>query len=226
MLFRVVMVSVMAVSLPTLGAEQRAKPAWEWTVEERIAARTNPELARERARDGARRNPASTAAVEGKRRAPVVDNFNGKTHPELFLPHQVFDQLVKLAFTGDARASEIVQSGFASRVREHGLPNDFWERLRVISAVYVADENALTDALARVRRESGARRQRAEQTLAITRDQVCRSRADALAEARRVFGRERFDRFLYEAVAPGMFSTAFKTLPKAELLRKTEEGCR
>lgn len=61
--------------------------------------------------------------------------------------------------------------------------------------------------------------------LSARHDAVCRTRADALEKARREFGRERFDRFLYEVMAVNMFSTAFVTPVNPALLRRAEEGC-
>ena len=62
-------------------------------------------------------------------------------------------------------------------------------------------------------------------TLELKRTDVCRSRAEALAAARKAFGRERFDHFLYEYVAINMFEITDR-LPTAEQLRQWEGGCR
>src|SRR5690242_982846 len=63
---------------------QATKPAWQFTDDERFALRTNATLA-------------------------VADSFDGKTHPELFLPHEVFRHFVGLAFEGDPRTRDIVR---------------------------------------------------------------------------------------------------------------------
>jgi len=57
---------------------------------------------------------------------------------------------------------------------------------------------------------------------------ACRSRARALSASREIFGRAAFDRFLYEAVAPGavvLTSTPSGTSSRAELEAWIEEGC-
>lgn len=194
---------------------------WALTVEERIALRTNPDLARERVRGGRRIQASSSASVS----TPLADAFDGRSHPELFLPHQVFDELIKLAYTGDVRTSQLVRDGLTPDVRQHGLPADFWERLRATSSVYVADVHAQRDLNASIRQQQGTARKRAQQALALKQRDACRSRATAFAAARAQFGRERFDRFLYEVIAVKMFSMADK-LPDAALLRQAEEGCR
>jgi hypothetical protein len=64
-----------------------------------------------------------------------------------------------------------------------------------------------------------------EEALELKHGDACRSRADALAAARKEFGRERFDRFLYEVIAVHMFLAADR-LPDPEILRQAELGCR
>jgi hypothetical protein len=193
------------------------------TVEERIALRTNPQLAQERVLE--QRRVKASVLSKTSEVTPWVDEFVGKTHPELFLPHEVFREFINLAFKGPPRASQIVREGFAPEVRRHQLPADFWERLQSISAVYVADLWADGDLLAAVQQQSGNAKRRAEQALALKQTDVCRSRADALAAARREFGQERLDRFLYEVMAVNMFHSADRLLD-AEQLRKAERGCR
>jgi hypothetical protein len=197
-----------------------AKEPWALTVEERIALRSDPQLARERIRGGQTR-----AASTSSKPSPWVDRFNGKDHPELFLPHEVFDEFISLGFNRDARSRQNAQEGFRSEVRQHGLPADFWLRLESLSAAFIADRRAELDLLRTISRMTDQNRRRAEQALALKQRDVCRSRADALAAARDAFGRERFDRFLYEVMATKMFLSADK-IPEPQLLRGLEEGCR
>lgn len=201
-----------------------AKAAWQFTEDERIALRTNPALARERLSErhlGAPSKIRPTSA-DGQRWA---DSFNGRTHPELFLPHEVFSEFVNLAFGGDPRTRDIVRHGMVADIRKAGLPADFWERLEATIAFHLADVRAERDLLASRSKTSGSARERAEKSLELKRADVCRSRADALAAARNAFGRERFDRFLYEAVAINMFYSSDR-LPTTTDLRRWEGGCR
>lgn len=196
------------------------KEPWALTVEERIALRSDPRLARERIGGG-----ETKAASASSKPSPWVDRFNGKDHPELFLPHEVFDEFVTLGFSRDARSRQVAQEGFMPAVRQHGLPADFWLRVESLSAAFVADRRAELDLLRTVSRTTGQSRGRAEQALALKQQDVCRSRADALVAARDAFGRERFDRFLYEVMATKMFLSADK-IPEPQLLRRLEGGCR
>lgn len=199
--------------------QSAGKPAWALSVEERIALRTDPDLARTRV-DGIRSQRSIDSQVH-----PLVDRFDGKSHPELFLPHEVFDQLVKLAFLASPRTAQTVRDGFMPQVKLRGLPVDFWPKLQSISSAYIADIWAVTDLLASGQQQSGLARQRRDEVLALKYKDTCISRADALAAARNQFGRERFDRFLYEVVAVGMFVVADR-LPDPKQLRAAEEGCR
>jgi len=212
------------VTTSTVGPQPR-KPAWRFTDDERIALRTNATLARQRVAEK-RQSRATTgvhAASAGEQQ--YADSFEGKTHPELFLPHEVFRNFVGLAFAADPRTQDIVRHGMAADVKAAGLPSDFWERLEPIIAFHVADVRAEKDLLASRSRASGPARARVEKALEQKRSDVCRSRADALAAARAAFGHERFDRFLYDSVAINMFHLSDR-LPTAEQLRQWERGCR
>lgn len=199
-----------------------SKEPWQIPIEERIARRTNPELARERVRVGRR---VQTAGAQVKSTASrIVDAFDGKQHPELFLPHEVFDELLKLAYLGSPRRGQIVREGLMPEVRRHGLPTDFWQRLESISTIYIGDSRALYD-IGVGSQQDGPSRSRAEQARALKYRDACRSCADALAAARAEFGQEQFDRFLYQVIAVHMHYAADR-LPDPKILRKHEGGCR
>lgn len=221
MLRRNLVVLLSLAALP-LAAQSRREP-WMLTVDERIELRTNAALAQARVRERGRMQ-VSTAQANAEER-PIVDAFDGRTHPELFLPHQVFEELVSLAFVSAPRTGDVVRRGLKGAVARHGLPPDFFDRLQSITSVYTSDLWALRDAVASRRQQTGAARERGQKQLTLRNDDVCRSRADALAAARREFGRERLDRFLYEVIAVNMFSVADR-LPDAALLRRAEGGCR
>jgi hypothetical protein len=209
------------ITAPLIG---QPKPAWTWTVQERIAFRTDSNLARERVRNDKRVQAHGVPSGEPETQ-PWADQFNGQSHPELFLPHEVFDELVKLAFLGSPRTGQVVRKGFLPEIRRHGLPTDFWQQLESLSTFYFADYWAVSDLLRdSTRRQSGADRERAEESLVLKHTAACRSRAAALAAARKEFGSERFDRFLYDVIAVNMFS-ATDRLPDPELLRQAERGC-
>jgi hypothetical protein len=203
---------------------QSSREPWTLTLDERIALRTSPELAAERVRDGSVVQASGVKTAKSAERA-FVDAFDGKGHPELFLPHEVFDELIKLSFSGSPRSSQMIHDGFRQDVERLGLPADFWERLRSLSTIYIADLSDLSTVGTGLRLQKGHARERSEEILGSKEIDVCRSRADALDAARREFGRERFDHFLYEVIATNMFYGADR-LPHPELLRNAERGCR
>lgn len=211
-------------------AEGPAKKAWEYTDEERIALRTDPELARERVRESVQREAARVKA--GARppatpNSPSEDYFEGSTHPELFLPSEVFRSLMTLAFPEPQRSGEEFRKALSSEAErlEIELPADFWKRLQSISKSYLADTTAESDLGRSIQQLGGWKRRQNEELLALKQRDVCGSRAEAIAAARKEFGRKTFDRFLYEVIAVNKFHSE-DPLPTPELLRWVEGGCR
>ena len=201
----------------SVPGQAKKKAPWLWTLEERIAEITNRERARERVAERRAQEPQASHDPR------VVDDFNGRAHPELFLPVEVFEQLLRLTFINDTPATQELRDAWMPQVTGHGLPADFWDRLETISAAYVAETRAVTELLRTEHQLLDAKRR--PDLLAARHDSVCRTRADALERARREFGRERFDRFLYEVIAVNMFSTYFDTPANPAALRRVEEGC-
>jgi hypothetical protein len=211
-------VSVVVVCLIlTAAAAQAAEKPWLVPLEERIAARTNASMARERVRL-ARPSTASPALRQQgaeQQHAVIVDDLSGRTNPELFLPHEVFRKLIHLAYTTPPRFSQVFREDHAKHLKQ--FPPDFWDQLRGVSSPYIAELWREED-IGRERRRA-TKEERAE----LGRN-LCQSLAAALAESRHVFGRERFDQFLYESIAPHMFRVT-DTLPTPEELMRLERGC-
>ena len=215
----VLLITVIGVA-PIGSAQTQSKQPWELPLEERIARRTDARQAQERLRGRARvKSMVRDTATQ------FVDVFDGKTHPELFLPHQVFRTLMNHAFLRPERSGSLFRQALAPEVAQHGLPADFWDRLRAVSAANIADATAVDEMIATLPKVHGRARRDAAAALDLKQMDTCRSAADALAAARREFGGERFDRFLYEVIAVNMFHAADR-LPTAEELRIAERGCR
>lgn len=223
---RLPLVLLFVATIP-LAAQTSKKQAWELTLEERIALRTDPVAAKARVNARPRARIGVDSGAKGDQDGnPPADQFDGKHHPELFLPHQVFDQLVKLAFESDAGMSLNARRELTPDVRNHGLPPDFWLRLEALSAGFRADYRAIRALIVNpTDRQTAKERNRTEQALGVKYQDACRSRVEALEAARAEFGRERFDRFMYEVMAYRMFHAA-DTLPTPELLRQAATGCR
>jgi hypothetical protein len=130
-----------------------------------------------------------------------------------------------MSFSGEQRKRDIVRHAMAADLERFGFPADFWKRLDALLAFHTSDLQAERDLLASLSKVNGAARERLDRSLQLQQDDVCRGRAEGLALARDTFGRERFDRFLYEVVAPNTFYVADK-LQTAAQLRWREGGCR
>ena len=193
-------------SVPMESPAPPSRPTWQWTTEERIALRTDPVAARERAGRSGRRIAAS-----------VADAFDGRTHPELFLPHEVFTHVMRSGFLSPPATQDAFRRIVQADAQRVGLPADFWRRLEALSVLHVGDLTRFTElATAPVRVQEDVDHAQAE---------ACRSGADALQAARREFGEEAFNRFLYEVIARSMFYVADE-LQDASRMRAEARGCR
>ncbi|HVE72382.1 MAG TPA: hypothetical protein VNI54_13545 [Thermoanaerobaculia bacterium] len=208
-----------SIGVPELSA-QTVKPAWALTTEERIALRTDARLAKERVHGAARIR--ANVQVNG---LMAADSFEGRTHPELFLPSEIFRTLMRQAYLGSESSSSQFRRAKTPTVANHGLPVDFWERLEKVSAAYIMDVRAADALGATLRRTRGRARSDVMADLQRIQFAACANQAAALSAARQEFGQEKLQRFLYDSVAIHMFHVADE-LPRVEDLRRAERGCR
>lgn len=163
---------------------------WAWTTAERVTARRDPLQRLDRLRTADANRALEPKSLDQPKPADLID---GATHPELFFPSELFEHLVTSGFVALPQAyPEVVRQRSSDLFRER---RD-WDRLGVIVNKYV--EFLKAD---RAGRPSATTSRGSENS---TR---CKASADALEEARRTFGRDRFDRMLYEAVAPSLYRT-------------------
>ena len=216
-LFVVSTMPVFAASPPS------AKPAWQWTVDERLAARFD-EAARARRVD----EYLAQRAVTGNR-APATaianrptDVIHGSKHPELLLPSEIFTSFTRAAYEEDDETAANVRAGAAPQLPSLGLPADFLSSWRSIAGVFITqqqEELRLKRAVYSGKSTNSARdKARLRQLGALE----CRSRADAIRRLRTAFG-ARFNQFLYAVAAPNVFIVNKQATP--EQLRAEEEGC-
>jgi hypothetical protein len=194
---------------------QSARPvklASDWTLDERLALRCDPQSAAVRVQ-GAQGRIQSNAQIRFSQRS--ADIISGSTNPELFLPHELFETVVTgTAF--DAAWRRVYQP----LLKPAGLPLDFWTRLTAISATYIDDLRARRAA---VSDRSAGRALALSAKAAAQEHRACRDRALALKAARAEFG-PALDRFMYQAVAPNR-TDYLDAVSDARLLRASEEGC-
>ena len=218
-----VLASLSAVTL-IAGPEPHVPPKspWQWSIEERIAARSDPRAAAERvAAHESRSVKPSKIAASSAGSGGAADVIDGARNPELLLPAEVFASLVRKAYLGDGK----YQERFAVERAASGLPADFWERLSVAAAPYISEIRAQRARSLRAAHAPAADMvviQEEERASSLAR---CLALADALESARAEFGAERFDRYLYSVAAPSIIILSDR-IDDVASLRRSAGGCR
>lgn len=208
-----------------------SKPAWRWTLDERLARRFDKEAmsARNAERETRARAtlehfpemkkdfPAEKAREES---GPTIDVVEGRLTPELYLPWELFNSLLNRAFPPDGQYGSELRRPIEQRAAAAlGFGSDLWDRLATAAGPFL-----------KLQREED--RLRGTHSAASSLNQgdhrvrLCRARADALEAAKQVFGEETFLRFLYEAVAPEVQLTYVVDENLPDQLRSIEGGCR
>lgn len=199
------------------------KEPWEWTLDERLALRFDPVDMRRRMAEHAAENYPPPELMPADIPPPSTDGciVNGSKDPALLLPSELFSSLLGVGFQPDDFIREPRRKAILEKAQALGFGDDLWPVLEVLAK----------DVL-RVKRDAREKSERFEKTgerppEATYEEQSahCAQRARALQAVRTYYGAERFDRFLYEAVAPGM-SIAMPENPEwPGQLRFVEGGC-
>jgi hypothetical protein len=208
------------------------KPAWEWTLDERIAKRLDPAMIRERTqaseRDRVEKDgftPEVRASV-GLLATPVRFIVEGRRDPELLMPFELFGSIIEGVGEPDNRSG--TRRVYRDEIRESGWQEElFWQTLQEATAEYVkAQEERVAMELKALTLPPAERR--ALSIKAEARNTAeCGLRMDALQKVRQKLGTEKFDRFLYEKVAPNVgISSDFPFGNEEWRLRYIEGGCR
>jgi hypothetical protein len=165
----------------------------------------------------------ATAASSAEQLPTVID---GNRNPELFLPWELFDDLLREAYVGPSEARDVIRATFLERATRLSLPSDFWDKLAVAAASrleLIARERELL--ATRSAADPGSRR-RLDAELDQIEGLLCGARIESLRKARVAFGEETFTRFLYVAVAPNLKYQMEPGTAGAKELRAGEEGCK
>jgi hypothetical protein len=206
---------------------QSPKAPWRWTLDERLAGRDNAVAATARLLDARMRESSLLAKTASTSKQPTLDDFDfisGKTHPELFVPWELFDHMMEMAYADDPEVGSNFREARRSSLASSGLPADFWNKLEAISVAYLSDRRQTRDLHKRAVSDSALKNRIRIQTASLE-TLKCRDRAAAIAPAHQNFG-EKFDRFLYEGIAPTMTITVGRSgriSPTRE--HEIEDGC-
>jgi hypothetical protein len=199
---------------PHRGTDTARLPS-QWRIEERLAKRSSPDLARRRVQAGkVAKHLGPTISGSYIR---VVDVIDGAVNAELYLPHELFESVVRRGFIDpEWRAAYDLQRS--------GLPTDFWEQLEQVAASYIDDLRIERRLLEEARHADVIRKQRLESEVVAIYSETCSHRADALSRARAIFG-DALDRFMYEVIAPEKI-TIYEEPHDLERLTFEARGCR
>jgi hypothetical protein len=184
--------------------------AWKLTLEQRAARRADPVA------NAARRE---AAAAKGRSGFSATDNVV-YGDPSVIAPIELVDRVIVFNLPPDVAAKR--RHNWMMRGAADILGPDFWNRLQVVFSEVIAHDR-------------GYRRPGAVPLAPLPNENPeCAATANALVKARVEWGRETFDRFLYEVVAPDVFFYSSSSDPAAlqnpehwvEEWKWLEAGCR
>ena len=183
---------------------------WRMTDEDRIARRVALLVVPPRAR--------STAVQSGS--ADVID---GREHPELFLPYELFDFLA--VGVEPTRHGAYVRQLLDPKVHLLGYTSEqFWNVFATVAHPYMEAQKTAKE---RGSHSSTFVTSSGEKLFVPVNRDICAERIRSLNDARTAFGREQFDRFLYTAVASEAASSFAGNVPnRSEQLRYMARGCK
>jgi hypothetical protein len=201
-----------------------AKPAWEWSDEERVRVRFDPTSVRERAAAhaaGITQPSVHSQAQPSEQSRPSQQYFiDGSRNPELFLPDELLDSLL-VGLHSNAAFRTNARHALAGGIREMGYAEDeFWARLQRLSAPYLALKSHPGNGnLLRLKTPDG---KLASFPIDVDR---CVARHNLLQAARTTFGAEKFQRFLYTEVAPEVQRGEAAQIDPSQELLFVARGC-
>ncbi|MGH2628033.1 MAG: hypothetical protein ACRDHY_15445 [Anaerolineales bacterium] len=206
--------------LPPSQAQITAKAPWEWTTEERLAARFDPEQI------AARRAEALAKQDEpGPVPAPGFAVINGARNPELLLPWEIFQHLLAQGLNPLPPLQDEFRRRAEALAPGGELPANFWNRLRLAGGDFLAAAGTRRALIAELNRAPETARAAISAKIAAAGTGYCEKRVRALERARKEFGRDWFDRFLYQAAAADMGLIWPEAESWPEQLRQAEVGC-
>jgi hypothetical protein len=194
------------------------------TRDERLALRFDQSLAAARRAVG-----VADGVVRRDDPDPYLMVVNGKRDPELFMAWELMDHVTPVFNLTDNARRESIRATWTARDAAQHLGQNFWERLQVVLGPIIHAEAELRRVSLAKRAATGAASEPLEVEWTKINATLCPLRAKGLADARAAFGRQEFDRFLYEVVAPDavVLSSSSSTSPQERASSDiwVEDGC-
>ena len=190
------LIAVTPAQLPT------PKPAWQWTDEERVAARTVVSS----------HHPlsAESTSVSGDRNHFVID---GLKNPELFMPSELYNSLT-CGLWEDQRVRAETRAKYKPAIQKLGWDEEtFWNTLQALDRRHQELQRRLL-----------SRDLTPDESFRLGTES-CAARVAGFRAAQAAFGRDKFLELLYTAVAPGISITAKVGTDEQHRLRWVEGGC-
>ncbi|MCU1230759.1 MAG: hypothetical protein JWO97_3643 [Acidobacteria bacterium] len=224
-------------TLPLFAADAgsaRPKPAWQWTLEERLAKRYDPASLKDRITreatepfgimsvpQGTIANPSPTAA-----RYPSI--IVGARDPELFMPWELFDDVVRHAYSSDPASRAEIRAQIEQRAKQANfrLPDGFWAELGRTAKPWIDLGDRVQRAGRQLRLANPIETRELRHDLDQARDEACTVRFNAFNAVREHFGANWIAQFLYETVAPDVTLIRAAGADDPVQVLSFEGGCR
>ena len=207
------------------------KPAWKWSLDERIDQRFDSHFRKARAEQAAeaskRRNsfdqfqdPFFDTAKSGR---SDIYSIDGQQTPELLLPFELFNSLLGSCCSPGGEGMASPRRRIEEGATALGFGSDFWDRLEKAAAPLLSLER---EDFRRAMADRSGSKPEIELKMASQEIRLCRARANALAAAKAEFGEEPFLRLLYEVIAPSMSIDYIDKEGLPNHLRYIQGGCK
>jgi hypothetical protein len=211
-------------------AQPTSKPAWEWTLDERIAKRIDPKAIRDRA-IAEEKDLVERGGFKPEELVPVNFVINGRFDPELFLPSELFNVILEGVWSSRETIAADIRKTYRPHIVAAGWEEElFWKTIEEGGARYwkLVDERVAMELAALTQPRTRTERRTLTSEGEALEIPACRIRAETLQDVREKLGTARFDRFLYEVVAPRIIIGSSTGISSAEdwQLRYVEGGCR
>jgi hypothetical protein len=198
-MMRIIAFALLIVAIANAGTASE-KPPWLWTGEERAAALRDPAKRQQRVASYRRNGPARHAGANGADTTDTMfDEISGATNPELFFPAELFRDFV---FSSWVSLPAVYPLWIRQQSKDLFRADAEWDTATAIVRPFAALLQRERQLLHAKVDASQTDVHRIDAELTRVRTDLCRAQAAAFRGLHEAFGNERFDRFLYEVVAP------------------------